>query len=668
MRSVPTTLLRWSAAATTIVAAVLVVTALMVAPPPAEAAAVTVDDLTINLVLALGFPLTGTLVIARRPHHPVPWLFVVSGLGAALTVATYLYAHRALIADPGSLPGGVSAAWVSSWVWVTGVWPALTFGLLLFPDGRLPSPRWRPVAWAAGSGLVLAVLSNALRPGPLANHPVVDNPLGVAGLGTVAEAAGVASAPLFLLALGGTCASLVVRYRRATPVERRQLAWLLYAVVVLVAAVFADAVLGRGTVTSVAALAALAFLPVAVAVAIVRHRLFDIDTLINRSLVYGLLTAGIAAIYGLTVAVLGGWFRGDRTLHAVVATAVAAVAFEPARRWLQRVVDRILGGSVDPYRVLSELAERLQGEAHPRAVLAVVAQTVAEALRLSYVAIDVTEGGTRRVAEHGVPIPTSVELDLMHHDRPIGRLVAGGRGDDDPLNPAERRLLEDLARQAGSAVEASRLSYALQRARQDVVVAREEERRRLHRELHDGLGPTLAGLALQLGVASRGSEEQPARTRTLLEGAKREVELLIPTIRQLVDGLRPPALDEVGLIDALRQRGAALASDQLSVEVGASEPLPVLPAATEVAAYRIITEAMTNVARHASARRCRVEVTLNDGLELLITDDGIGLTSGHHVGIGLASMRERAAELGGYCITETAATGGTCVRAHLPLS
>lgn len=651
-----------------IVAAALVALAFIVAPPSFGLGGATVEDLTINLVLALGFPVVGALVIPRRPRHPVPWMFVASGVGAAVTVATFLYAHRALVTEPGSLPGGEAVAWISSWVWVTGVWPVVTFALLLFPDGRLPSRRWRPVAWAAGAGMALAALSNALRPGPLANHPVVDNPLGVEFLATAVEAAGVAGTALFLTALGGTLASLVVRYRRGTPTERRQLTWLLYAAAVLVIAVVADAVFGRGPVTSAVGLAALAFVPVAVAIAVVRHRLFDIDLIVNRSLVYGVLTAGVAAIYALTTALLGGWLRGDETLRAVLATAVAAAAFEPARRRLQRMVDRLLAGPhADPYRVLSQLAQRLHGEEHPEAVLAIVVESVARGLRLPYVAVDLADADLRRIAEYGEPMTTDVELDLTHRGRPIGRLVAGDRGADDPLAPAERQLLEDIARQAGTAVESCRLSHALQFARQELIVAREEERRQLHRELHDGLGPTLAGLALQLDVASKLLDREPPRARTVLVDVKREVEALIPEIRRLVEGLRPPALDEIGLIGALKQQAAALTCDGLGVQVRAPERLPVLPAATEVAAFRIVTEALTNVVRHAAARTCTVEVTMNGSLDLTITDDGIGLPPGHREGVGLPSMRQRAAELGGYCLAEACGAGGTRIHARLPL-
>ncbi len=668
MNIVTTTLLRWSAATMATIAAALVVFAFAIAPPSPAPAVVALDDLTVNLVLAVGFPLVGALVIAHRPRHPVPWLFVACGLGAAVTIATFLYADRALVADPGSLPGGVAAGWVSSWVWVTGAWPIVTFALLLFPDGRLPSRRWRSIAWAAGGGMVLAALSNALRPGPLANHPVVDNPLGISSLEGVVEIAGAASMPLFLTALIGTAASVVVRHRRGTGVERRQLTWLLYAVVVLVLAVAFDTILGRGPVTSTVALAALAFLPVAVAAAIVRHKLFDIDTLVSRSLVYGTLTVGVASIYGLTAALLGTWFGGDRTLHAVIATALAAGAFEPARRRVQRTVDRLLArGSVDPYSVLSSLAQRLEGEGHPETVLATVVDTVADALHLPYVAVDLTDGSERRIAEHGDPMPITIELDLTHRHRHIGRLTAGGRSPEDPLAPIERRLLEDLARQAGTAVESLRLSDALQHARQRLVIAREEERRHLHRELHDGLGPTLAGVALQLNVANRMLEHEPSRAHLMLDEVRHEIEALIPDIRNLVEGLRPPALDEIGLIGALRQQATALSIGGLIVQVWAPDDLPALPAATEVAAFRIVTEAMTNVARHAGARSCSVEITTNGSLDLRVTDNGIGLEPADRAGVGLASMRERAAELGGYFLAEAQPKGGTCVRARLPL-
>ncbi|MGH9258626.1 MAG: sensor histidine kinase, partial [Acidimicrobiales bacterium] len=250
------------------------------------------------------------------------------------------------------------------------------------------------------------------------------------------------------------------------------------------------------------------------------------------------------------------------------------------------------------------------------------------------------------------------------------QLTVGPRAPGEALAGADRRLLEDLAGQVGVAVHAVRLTADLQRSRQRLVSAREEERRRLRRNLHDGLGSALAGLALQAGTARAVLGTDPTTADAQLAKLEGGIQALLADIRRLVYDLRPPALDELGLVAAIRQQAATFATAPdapLQVRVDAADDLPPLPAAVEVAAYRIATEAITNVSRHAGARTCTIRLVLDGTLELEVRDDGAGLPAGYRAGIGLASMRERAAELGGSCTIQPGPVGGTRVLARFPV-
>ncbi|CAN5839426.1 hypothetical protein BH23ACT12_BH23ACT12_09000 [soil metagenome] len=422
------------------------------------------------------------------------------------------------------------------------------------------------------------------------------------------------------------------------------------------------------------ALTAFAFIPAAIGMAIIRHRLFDIDLLVNRSLVYGLLTAGVIAVYTATVTALGNTLGERGQTSALVATGLVALLFQPARERLQKAVDRMLyGDRGDPYAALAGLARRLEGNVEPDAVLPCVVQTIAQSLRLPYAAIQLCDGEEfRTIAQVGRSAGKTVPLTLTHQGRTVGRLLLAPAGAEETFTAGERRLIEDLARQAGIAVYAVRLNDELKRSRERLVLAREEERRRLHRELHDGLGPSLAGLALQADVARDLIRRDPDKAEAMLGELKDQIASSVPEIRRLVYGLRPPALDELGLVAALQQQADQLSSNgrsgSFTATVEAEQPLAALPAATEVAAYRIVTEAITNAARHAGAHTCRVRLTMNGALEILVVDDGCGLPDGPQSGTGLRSMKERAAELGGQCAVGRRPEGGTEVRARLPMA
>jgi signal transduction histidine kinase len=325
------------------------------------------------------------------------------------------------------------------------------------------------------------------------------------------------------------------------------------------------------------------------------------------------------------------------------------------------------GDRDEPGALLSRLGTRMQATMLPDDVPPAVVETVAQSLRLPYVAIDVADGsGQFRVAaEHGVPKGEMHIEPLTHRGTTVGRLRASDRGSDDPLNKSDLDLIRSLTREVGPAVEAVRLHRDLLQSRAEAVALREDERRRLRRDLHDGLGPTLAAIGLKAALAARDVPES-STAHALLGEIESEAKASVGDIRRLVDALRPPALDELGLIGALRSRAHSLAG-QVSFDVSGNLEGAALPAAVETACYRIAVEAMTNTVRHSDSHRCSVRVATDDwDLTVVVRDDGHGLAAGHVPGVGLRSMQERAEEVGGSLVLESTAIG-TTVTARLPL-
>ncbi|MFQ5407285.1 MAG: sensor histidine kinase, partial [Anaerolineales bacterium] len=419
----------------------------------------------------------------------------------------------------------------------------------------------------------------------------------------------------------------------------------------------------------------LSLVPVSLAIAVTRHRLWNIDLVINRTLVYGALTASVVALYVLVVGGLGLLFQsGNNLLIPLLATGLAAVLFQPLRERLQGSVNRLMYGERDdPYAVLSRLGARLEEALAPAAVLPAIAETVAHALKLPYAAIELRRGDAFELAASFGPLTSDVvTYPISYQTETVGRLLCAPRSPRETFSAADEQLLRTIAGQAGAAVHAVQLTDALQRSRERLVTAREEERRRIRRDLHDGLGPALAVQALKQETALETLDDDPDAARQLLRELYEHTHSLLTDVRRLVYDLRPPALDELGLVSAVREQAVQLVHGSTGFRVAVETPtdLPELPAAIETAAYRIAVEAIANVARHARAHRCVVRIELaGDGHALCVEveDDGRGLAEDTRVGVGLTSMRERAAELGGTCEVRTAAGGGTQVRARLPL-
>jgi len=607
----------------------------------------------------------GALIVARHPQHRVGWLLCASGVfGASLELADGYGLH--------DFDGSTWGAWYATWAWIPhGVLLALI--LVLFPDGRFLSSRWRPAAWTTLAGCLIAVPGVALGSmgadafAPAASPVAID-------AGLASALAGIGQA-LFVAGFVLSGASLVVRLRRSHGVERQQLKWFAYAVALLIAVVpFVVGLWYRTEVVHALFPVALAGLPVGAYVGIMRHRLYDIDRVINRTLVYGALTASIVGVYAAVLLAVEALLHDSGSgVGAVVATGAVAVAVQPLRTSLQQRVNRVMyGDRSEPYAALSRLGQRLGADVAPGAVLNTIVAAVAEALRVPHVAIELGHGTTPEpAAEHGKRGHGELErVPLVSRGETVGRLVVETRTPGDPLRADERRLLEDLARQAAPAVDAVRLTNDLQRSRERLVVALEEERRRLRRDLHDGLGPALAGVVLSLDNARELLRKDPDAASALLGLLREATQEAIGDVRRLVYGLRPPTLDELGLVPAIREQAARLNGNERGVRISVDGPdgLADLPAAVEVAAYRIAAEAITNVVRHSDARTCRVSIELNGALELDIRDDGHGPTEGYEPGVGINSMRERATELGGSFSIDHEGDRGTRVQVVLPLS
>lgn len=657
---------------------------------------------------AVAFASVGLVITVRRPDHTVGWLLSVTGIVNGIGSWVGQYARYSLVMRPGVVPMGELAAALNAWAFGPIVALTAIFLPLLFPDGRLPSARWRPVAWFAGAAMLLFTGDQILTPGPIdASLPEVSNPFAPAGAATLLGVISPLAIIGMLLSLASAVTAAVVRFRRTHGVERQQLKWFAYATTLLMLALvtppfldprgFADPVNGSTFLSGVLLAGALPLLAIAVGIAILRYRLYDIDLIMSRTLVYGALTTCIIGVYVVVVGYLGAMFRTDANLAiSLVATGLVAVLFQPLRAWLQRRVNRLLYGERDePYAVIARLGRQLETTLALDAVLPIMVQTVKDALKLPYTAISLSDTGERRiVAEAGTPfrgaphvhatqpLPSDIlTFPLVYQHASVGELLVAPRAPGERLSPADRRLLMLVAQQAGVAAHAARLTRDLQQltadlqhSREQIVLSREEERRRLRRDLHDGVGPTLASLVQRLDVARGLVERDPDAVEALIGDIKGQVKETIADIRRLVYALRPPVLDEFGLISAIREHIAQVnQAGRLHVTFHAPEQLPPLPAAVEVAAYRISLEAVTNVLRHARACSCRVSLLLAEqngrrSLSLEIVDDGVGLPRAYRAGVGLMSMRERVAELGGTWTIERQVPAGTRLVALLPVS
>lgn len=645
--------------------------------------------MVITTPLALG--IVGALIVSHRPRNGIGWLFCVVGAGLAFTGVVQQYTRYALIAHLDHSPIAMFITWLNFWTFIPIIYSVIFIVPLVFPDGRLPSPRWRPFLWSTIGAMLILTVSAAMRAGPVdASLAEVNNPLASAELQPLSELLGSIGASLTLINLIASIAAPIVRMRRAQGAERQQIKWFVYGSFVLAVSLILPIVLSWPTFTQDTLLSGIllpigfAFLAASIGIGILRHRLYDIDVIIQRTAIYGTLTVLIISIYVLVVGYLGFLFgiSGNLTI-SLAATGLVAVIFQPLRQWLQRTVNHLLYGERnEPYTVLSRLGQRLEAALDPSQVLSTVVNTTKDALKLPYAAIALEhEGEFTIITEQGLPAGDLLHMPLLYQGQTIGELIVSARAPNEQWTEAEQRLLTDVAHHAGVAVHGVRVMADLQNARERLVLAREDERRRLRRSLHDDVAPALAAFSLTAATAVELIKTDPQRASDVLTHLYKTIRTTIGDIRRLVYDLRPPTLDELGLGDAIRELadrsssfykadGSMVDVSRLHVSVELVEPLPTLPAAVEVAAYRIIQEALLNVTRHAQAHTCTIRLACPDqhSLSLEVIDDGLGIPIDNHAGVGMSSMKERAVELGGTCVFMDSVPSGTQVRAFLPIT
>ncbi|MGA6221285.1 histidine kinase [Streptomyces umbrinus] len=610
----------------------------------------------------------GLLVAVRRPGNPAGWLLLAAGSGASFDLFVHAYG---LYAMPRGLAGAVPAMWATNWAFVFFGFPLMLL-FVVFPDDRLPSAGRRFAARYVVACGCLVTLIGAFMPGPLGSgYFGAPNPAGVAALSFAVTHVGAVSVLIVLSPFLLSIVSMLVRYRNSTGLVRRQLKWVAWAALVSVCLVTVHIVLLDGPAESLAMDAVPALLGVAIAIAITRHNLFNIDRLLSNTLMYAGLTAAVAGLYIGTVSAFGLLLRHSVSgLAPLLATGVVAVLLQPLRAVLQRLVSRFVYGlRDDPYTALATLGRRLETTSAPKDVLPEAAATVAEALRLPYVAIELDGWSTRgsdrtRVATYGTEVQHPLRLALVHQGEEIGALLVGPRSVEEHFSAADLRLLQDVARHIAQAASAVRLALTLQHAQERAVAATAEERRRLARDLHDGVGPVLTGATWTLQTAVTKLRSDPDVTHELLATTLIHIRQGTEDLRRISTGLRSP-VDQLGLREAVLVH---LDRMSLPVECELPDEIPRLPAAVEEAAYWILSEAVANVLRHANADICRVSLELGDVLVLIVADDGSGLPGRFRPGVGMGSMRERAVEIGGSCEIRSRTCGGTEVVARLPFT
>lgn len=613
-----------------------------------------------DLSCALTFPLVGAFLLAHRSRPPAAWLMCVGGSACAVNVL-----GTALMLRSGA-QGDLLAAGIHRYAagvgWAVG---GVTLAVLLplySPDGRLPSRRWRPVVALSVVAMAVEMFRVVVRPSPpLNDYPLpklLPNPLAIEALtpyGVVLQR-GMLTLIMGLAVLA--MLSLALRLRRADPVMRRQIAWPLGAFAVYIACM-----LGGDDWVPVATVWT-GLIPVAITFSVLRHRLYGIDTVISRAFVAAGLIAAVSVVYFGAGAVAGFALSGYDRVGGLVAALLAGVFFHPLRTMLRRWADRLMYGTHgDPAALAARLTREVR-QAEPANALAAVASVVKDGLSVTGVAVEERSPGTRRV-EIGLLGPTPRVVPLVWHGEPVGRLILGSPGPRRFAAAHNDRLIAVVTPYVADVVHAVTMTADLRRSRERILTAREEERRRLRRDLHDGLGHALTDMAMSINMARISLRSAPASADRLLAELREGMDTVGQEIRELVYGLRPPTLDELGLAGAVR----ALAADgEPEVAVETEGDLSDLPAATEVAAYRIAQEGLTNVRKHAGARSAVVSLCRGESLVVRVQDDGAGLPEGPRAGVGLISMRERAAELGGTCVIGPAPGGGTVVEAVLPIS
>jgi signal transduction histidine kinase len=631
-------------------------------------------------------PVVGFVLASRRPANKIGWIILAAGLLLGLGFFSRGYGWYGLIAArPGPMPVARAAEWLVNWIWIVPA-GAFAFVLLLFPAGLLPSRRWRPAAWFVAAVYALDTIGYVARASRVWRDPFAPQSQGwYPGL----HSALVVLWPAATVVAG---AALVTRFARSSGEERLQLKWFAAAAALVVVTIIplaeAPQISSRPAAgvplvgpLKVLFCLALVCLWVAIAVAILKYKLYEIDVVISKALQYGTLAVFISAVYAALVAGVGTLAGGRRSpLLSAIAAVVVAVTFHPVQLRAARLANRIVyGRRASPYQVLSEFARRIGG-GYARDVLAQMATVVAAGTGAQRVVVWLRVGSELRpeaasdgssaepLPVDGHQLPTLPDTDFAAPVLYQGELLGAisiRMPRDEPLNPAAEQLVIDVASQAGLALSNAGLIEDLRASRQRLVAAQDEERRRLERNLHDGAQQDLVALAIKLRLASTVVEEDTAETRQLLGELQEDAAGALSNLRDLARGIYPPLLADRGLVPALRAQAD-------------KSPMPVVVDADgigrfgqdiEAAVYFCCLEALQNIAKYAAASHVHICLAAHGhSLRFTVSDDGAGYDpSRTPMGSGQRNMADRLAALDGRLEVRSVPSKGTTITAHLPL-
>ena len=635
------------------------------------------EDLTI--------PALAYLVASRRPRNPIGWLALTAGLVLAASTFCTSYALRAIYVAPGSLPGARAALWFANSFALVPI-GTVVFLFLLFPTGRLRSRRWVPVAWFEAAILAFALVLSIVEA-----TRYYSRPFAMYGGGQAPALLQVENL-LIPVAILLSVISLIVRFVKSAGDERLQLKWFATAAVLVLLTIIPSA-LTNSAAASVLLNVALFCMNGAVALAILKYRLYDIDIVISKALQYGALAAFITAVYAALVVGVGAAVGNQHSVYlSALAAAVVAVAFQPVRQRAALIANRLVyGRRATPYQVLSQFAHRIGGAYADDDVLPQMARMVAAGTGARRVVVWLRVGGELRpgatagdpgavpdpvlVPSDGAALPGLPGCPRCRTATPACRSATRGSCSarsrsrmprDEPLRPAGAQLVADVAAQAGPVLSNAGLISELRESRQRLVTAGDEARRRLERNLHDGAQQDLVALAIKLKLAGGVLGDDAAEARELLEELQADTANALRTCGTLARGIYPPLLADLGLVAALN---AQAGKSPVPVTVRA-DGIGRFPQETEAAVYFCCLEALQNTAKYARASAARISLSAADGaLTFAVSDDGAGYDSARTpMGSGLRNMADRLAALGGRLEVRSAPGAGTTVTGQLPVA
>jgi signal transduction histidine kinase len=590
----------------------------------------------------IAFGVLGALLASRRSSNPIGWLFLASAVLFSVGVSSNFVAEYGLVKHPGSVPGADIEAWFAKWVWMPATVVLLVFSPLLFPNGRLPSRRWRPVAGLAAVAALVSTVPVAIEGWPLRGSQLLygdEPPLNLPHSYRLAVAIEeiVFTFVIFPLAFAAA-ASLVVRLRRSKGDEREQIRWFAFGAFVMVVGLVASIPgLPGGDAARIVGFGAL---PAAATIAILKYRLYDIDVVINKTVVYGVLAAVFTIVYVAIVVGIGTLVgsRSSRPL-TVLAAVVMAVVFQPVRERARRFANRLVYGKrATPYEVLSAFSARVGDAYDAEDILPQMVRTLADGTGAARAEVWLRVGGELRPAASwpSDPVPAApLILDgeglppfpgaersfpVRHQGDLLGALVVV-MPPNEPLTPAGENLIGDLASQAGLVLRNVRLIEELRASRQRLVAAQDQERRRLERNLHDGAQQQLVSLGIQLGLAEKVAAKESPNVAGLLEKLRTQAGEALDDLRDLARGIYSPLLADQGLAAALSAQ-ARKASIEVEVE---TDGIGRYPQEAEAAVYFCCLEALQNVAKYAGTTKARISLEANGtDLAFSVADDGKG--------------------------------------------